>query len=314
MTITYLDEVNDSPHERFNRKGEATLVRQFKVKHSERMEFVEGLLFGGTITVMGSPVAIYLPLQYPGFPAVRVDDVDVKPFIENHIGVGTLTNIETHIAAHEYSLVVVTYTPLDAAEAGDQSLPDGTWAEYDIETASEFITLKSSKLKWEDTGLSLPADSQTGKLSPKHAHVVRWHNVTQPPWDAIGSLEGCVNENEWTIPSTGIHVHEETMLFMGAKTKKTFSLFAQSNRTWSLEYRFLMRAVKHFDSQGAMHKDGSPKTKVYGWNHQFRGNHQWVDGSGTVHSGSWGRPVDVDGNPSYPSGDFADLFAFEAGF
>lgn len=290
-------ELENSPREKFSRDGSATLVREFKCDWSDRWTLAAELLSGG---VFG------LPAQYPGLPGCRVEDVECVPFIAKPGGGDFAGDHENNLVTHEYAKVTATYTPGDQGD-DDPELPSDTWATYRQEIGGEIMSSPAQALIWESDNEIVSDDVSPGVFIPNTIHVITWNSVSAPPWGHISTLRGQLNATAWRIPSTGQYLYAETLLFMGATPRTSFSL-SSATQTWSLEYRFAEKAVKalNSDGAGAVYNAGSPSATVYGWNHIWRPN-------GTPPK--WDRPVNKDtGDPLFQSGDMSNLFTFQAGF
>ena len=289
------EEVDDSPHFNAGPRGEMGATRKFKIVWNQVEEFLSELLFGG---IFG------LPAQFPLFPALRVSGIDIVPFIEIP-QVGTLTDHQTQNSTHDHALVTVSYGPGENNTTQNTD-DDGTWAEYEIGIAGEFVEVPGQFLKFQSDNERLPADVHPVVRVPTVGHTVRWHRVYAPPWEQIANLTGLVNANEWKIPATGMLVTAETLLFASASSSKTYDI-KNGRDTWSLTYSFQQKTPKHLATTvsargGIKHTTGGSDT-VYGWNHILRKD------------GSWDIPVSATtGDKMYQSGDFAALFTVEPAF
>lgn len=291
-------EIDDSPHFHAGPRGEMGATRKFKILWSDVEAFLTEMLFGG---IWG------LPAQFPTFPGLRVSDVAIVPFIETPQG-GTLTNHQTQNSLHDDALVTVTYAPGEnnTTGNGNKELPSGTWAEYDIQFAGEFVEVEGQNLKYDSDNERLPADVHPVVHVPQIDHVIRWHRVYAPPWEHIANLEGKINSNEWKVPATGMHMAAETLLFVPGGARQSYDI--QSNRpTWSLEYRFRQKSPKYMGttagSRGGVKATAGSGETVYGWNHILRKN------------GTWDTPVNATtGDKMYQADDFAPLFEVQPAF
>lgn len=296
-TSVPFEEIAESPIGKGSRKGDLVFNREFQLAWDDAPAFVIELLFGG---VLG------LPKQFPGWPAMRVQEVSQEPYLPKPLNNTGFYDVEAYLNRHPLARIKVTYGPLQAANAND-NLPDGTYAEYEQDEAGEFFEIKDAALYWE-SGNVLIEDIHPTILIGMTDHSLSWHRVPSPPWAAISDLKGRINDAAFRIPATGQWVAAGTLLFMGSKVKKTFNLLT-ANPTWSMSYRFRERAVKAFtptapagvyDSQG---NAAAVATTVVGWNFAYRNS-----------TGTWERRVNAFGDPEYSSGDMSRLFAFEIGF
>ena len=289
------EEIDDSPHFNAGPRGEMGATRKFKIAWGNVEEFLVELLFGG---VFG------LPAQFPLFPALRVSGVDMVPLIEAPQG-GVLTNHQTQNSTHDFALVTVTYGPGEN-NTTSQDLPDGTWAEYDMQFAGEFVEVQGQFLKYASDNERLPADVHPVVRVPAIDHVIRWHRVPAPPFEHIANLDGLVNANEWKVPATGMWMAAETLLFMAPSLSRSYDV-KNEQRTWTMEYRFRQKSPKYMATtaaaRGGIKATSGTSETVYGWNHVLRKD------------GTWDRVVNATtGDRLYQSGDFAQLFTFQADF
>lgn len=292
-TSVPFEEIGASPSGRGSRRGDLVFNREFKVNWAYASTFVTELLFGGLLG---------LPKQFPGWPGMRVQEVTQEPYIEKPTNNATFYDVETYLVEHEFARIKVAYGPLTPPNAND-NLPDGTYAEYEQEEAGEFFEIPGSKMAWYPS--LKPTNVPAVTLISMTDHSIQWHRVPTPPWDAISSLKGCVNETAFRIPATGQWVAPETLLFMGSKVKKTFNLFTAAG-TWSLSYRFRERSIKAFRSAtGAIYTTSSAASAatVIGWNHSYR-----------QETNAWERRVNPLLEKEYQTGAFTSLFAFGVGF
>ena len=295
MAVSF-SEVNDSPHFMVGPRGEMGGRREFKIAWGDIEAFAAELLYDG---IFG------LPAQFPTFPALRVSNIDVKPWQIKHNITG-LVDHQTQNAKHDFAHVTVDYAPgnLDSI---DPDLPDGIWAEYDQQFSGEMIEVAGQYLVWETDSVRLPADVHPTVRVPYVDHVIKWHRVSAPPWKTIADLQGMVNSNEWEIPATHLNVWEESLLFMGASSQVSYDI-RDTRQSFTLTYTFRHKAHKYLNttagSEGGVRNPaavGSPV--VHGWNYVLRPN------------GVWDRPLHKDTNdPMYDSADFSDLFALDVLF
>ena len=121
----------------------------------------------------------------------------------------------------------------------------------DVET----LAISPRGWHWADhPELTAPDDLQLLKTVPVTDHLLVWHQVIRPPWDAIRNLQGKANAG------TFLGCPEATVHFRGATANKLFrSTFeaGASDFCWEISYAFRERAIK-FDGH------------VYGWNHSYR--------------------------------------------
>lgn len=306
-------EFDSSPRITANR-DRIVAERNFKVAWSDVEAFASELLFSGPRSG---------PQQFPGFANLFVDEVRIDPFIANPQG-GSFTDPESSNSTHDDAAVKVTYSPLtnyDDLDPGEttppsdgadkQPLPDGTWAEYQLEFSGEFVELPSRVLIYNSDSTQVAPDSHPTILLPTTDHVVTWHQVSWPPWAAISASRGCVNKDEHRLVSTHQRVSPECLLFVGSSANRVFK--RNGTNGWNLTYRFRERAIKGLANfttrtydplKGGAVRLGFDQTdsEAIGWNHIYR------DGK----TPGWDKPKDPSsGQFLYETADFAELFQYE---
>lgn len=281
---------------KITRDGQATASRTFKVAGANAIPFMAYLLTGDN----------GFPLGYPGLPGLRVDDVEREPHIDLATGPATLTDAASQIITHDWCEIKVSYKPFTAPHGSDsQDLPSGTWCEYKIKPASGKRSIPKTHMVWASDWAPVVGEGVEESMFLVEAdHVVTWNNVPNPPWQAISKCEGCVNSNEWRIPSTGQYVAAETLLFLGATPSLKLDI-SSTNTKRSLEYTFRSRSWRVAEKGTGNIKPlgGSYGGTVYGWQYIIRPDA--VDGV------QLDKPLS-NGDYLYSTENFATLFQFEA--
>jgi len=90
---------------------------------------------------------------------------------------------------------------------------------------------------------------------PHIEHEITWPRVPRPPFTAIKTLVGCVNQSAMSF-KTGT-IPAECLLFTGARVQQT--QMSNGENSWELVYSFAERQVVARDQQA-----------LGGWNHFFR--------------------------------------------
>ena len=146
-----------------------------------------------------------------------------------------------------------TVNPRDREDGPDNEI--GTHLSYRMHFAADYQPISPRGWRWaDDPSSALPEDLNFAKAIPVTEHHLTWHQVVNPPWDVIHSLQGKVNQGEL------LGCPEGTLLFEGADANKLFRAgfdSGPSEFSWQIRYLFRERSVKH---GGA----------VYGWNHYYR--------------------------------------------
>lgn len=256
---------------------------------------------------------------FPEKPWLQLDTLDVVPLFGEESKAQSGTDVIPIV--YQFAKITAVYKTkgLDQGEGSDGTggdetggednrddpdVPEGTWVTHRVDVGAEFLTLPTSGLKWksknDDNSDFVADDVQPGHLIPTEEHILTWHSVPFPPWDKIRDRVGMVNNDDF------LGQKEETVLFMGYGANR--DLDTQGNRTWTLEYRFQIKAIK-FDVVNPATGRLSD-AKIGGWNHFYR-----PDRSGGGAGGfEWQKIVGrADGNDVYKGTDFSELFTFVFG-
>ena len=151
----------------------------------------------------------------------------------------------------------------------------------------EYIRLPGQSFHWQaDPTCPVPPDVLPTLRIPVIEHHVTWQRVLDPPWDAIRSCTGAVNDASF------LGADAETVLFDGAKADREFTGlgdFLEPQFGWRLTYIFREKLIKV--------AEGLDGTQTYGWNHTYR--------DVPYPYSCWDRLVDPDGCPLYKTEDFS---------
>jgi hypothetical protein len=155
-----------------------------------------------------------------------------------------------------FAKAIVDYRTVNLRDRTDG--PDneiGTHLTYRMRFAAECQPIPARGWQWsDDASIPPPDDLGLVKLIPVTEHHLTWHQVVNPPWQAIHALQGKVNAGEF------LGCPEATLLFEGAEANKLFRAGFESGPSefcWQIHYVFRERSVKHGG-------------QVYGWNHFYR--------------------------------------------
>lgn len=286
MTIDF-EELAGSPRIQASQQG-VVAVRSFRVAWQDWPALVRLLL--GTGRVVGQATRLVRPPAFPGLRNLMVTDVAVEAFDpESPDGQGDVTLVGRTNGYAGGARLTVTYRTLfdenSQSRPGLPRVPEGTYLVFAAELGAEYLTVPGRVWHWNAPGdPAVPDDVNPGLLVPTGAYRLVWLRVPRPPWSAIRSLRGKVNQAEFIGAAAG------TVLFLGAKATREFQFFDEGG-FWRLEYSFV-------EQTKALAGGGQA-----GWNHFYK--EQAVGGE------HWIAIADASGNPPYASGDFAALFAFE---
>lgn len=286
MSVAY-EELEGSPRLRINDAG-VTAARSFRVAWSDWPAFARSLI--GHYQLIAGALHYVAPLPFPGLLNLIADEVAIEPFDARNPNGDPLQTLGG--AANSYAAgarVTATYRTLrdhDNRSRDDlPSVPEGTILRFRGEVAAEYYATPGRVWSWDIAGApKVPEDVMPGILLPSGGYELIWQRVAYPPWNAIRSLRGKVNQSTFLGSPAG------TVLFTGARATREFQ-FLEDGGLWRLEYQFLEQT-----------KELNSGAKV-GWNYFYR-----EQASGGEH---WLRIKDATGDSPYLPGDFTELFAFE---
>ena len=224
-------ELSGSPHESFGPKG-MTAERWLICAWSDRRLLVQELLGDGYELGGSSPV------NYPDAPNIVVVRVEVEPLTDDLVRQDFTALTEGLNAYQGFAKLTVHYQLL-AASAGvglPQEAPPNTFLTYELDRDTETIHVSGDALA-SSAGVptALPIGVQADVALPVTVHRLTWHRVASPPWTAIRTCQGAVNQDEF------LGVEAGQLLFDGAKTAREFVSLPDLDDPqfgWQLEYRF----------------------------------------------------------------------------
>jgi len=276
MTIPF-QELSGSPAEEYTRDG-FTARREFLVAWEDRDAFAAEVL--GRAAEHGAST----PLYYPGKTSVFAFRLRFVPLDPDSVDRQTLAELTEGLNRYSgsFAKAVVEYRTTSSRDREDgPDVEPGTHLTYHMQSALETQPLAPQGWHWADNpSITLPDNYSLAKAIPVTEHHLTWHQVVNPPWQAIHQLQGKVN----AAPFLGCPA--ATLLFVGAESSRLFrSSFdaAIEEFCWQIHYLFRERTVKHGGG-------------VYGWNHFYRGE-----------PASWAE-LTAGGQPMYAAADFAPLF------
>ncbi len=200
----------------------------------------------------------------PGYNYLRADSLHIEPLGERIIGpltaggaVDTTADFAT-LAEFEKAKVTLSYvTPtfntnqLDlefpAADNPDPvSLLDHKWA-----AGGQYITIKpTSKMSFAGNIGGAVSDKVVATLfEPAIQHVITWPYVTNPPFAAIRTCLGKINNAVMNFQTGAIEI--SSLMFMGAELSG--QVLSDGTKAWQVSYHFSERRVQSFGG-------------IWGWN------------------------------------------------
>ncbi len=281
MTVAF-KELAGSPVETYSPEG-MRATRSLLCAWDDRQQVVEELL-GDGYAFGGSTRA-----QYPGKPDIVAMRVRCEPLADD-VTLQTLSSLTEGLNSYNgFAKVTVDYELLVPAERTDlPTIEPGTFLTYRQKSDYESLPLSGDSFTWEDEPAeTVPSAAVPTIRIPIVEHRLTWHRVVTPPWQAIRTATGTLNDDSF------IQAAAETVLFDGVSAQREFLRFNSLSKPelgWRIEFVFRERAVK------------TGSGTIVGWNHAYR--------SLPVGDPDWDRLLDGNNNPPYASGDFSSLFQF----
>jgi hypothetical protein len=284
MTVAF-KELAGSPVETYSAANE-TAQRHLLCAWEDRQVLVAELLATATDEgAMGAP--------YPADANRVATSIQLAPFEARPDDQGAFTDVTSQLNSYsgQFAELTVTYEPLPLPpDAPTPTAVPGTLVSYRTAYTGEQLARPARAMRWQSNNtLPVSADTVPSLYVPIFQHYVTWHRVSNPPWDTIRGLVGCVNG------STFLGADAETLLLCGVKINPEF-LHAPPPAApfaWSVEYVFEEKTIR--DESGAS----------YGWNYGYR--------SLPADDPGFDRLVDASGNSLYRLVDFAPLLQYEEG-
>ncbi|MCA9246858.1 MAG: hypothetical protein KDA42_07070 [Planctomycetales bacterium] len=273
MAIAF-EELEGSPTIEVGGKG-AAARREFRVAWTDWRAFAESLIGGWKKT--GTSFRRVPGLAFPGLDDVFVEHVSVRPFSEFAPDGSAIESLERGVNAYPTggARVTVDYESIKTTNVGfEPAIEAGTYLTYTSSLDEELVVTPSSAWVWTDDDSTVPDSIETDLRLPLGRLRVGWHFVPLPPWTAIRTLRGRVNDASFFGAPAG------TLQFLGARIEQKFS-FLTGPSIYTITYDFSERTTA--------------------WNNFFK------PGAGFTEI-SHG----IDGATPYAEGDFGALFEFAA--
>lgn len=277
------EELEGSPQIRLSRQ-ELTGLRIFKIAWSDWPAFIADLW--GYWLAVGDSVIYVAGSSFAGLPGLWPSDIRIEPFQPDSPLPGTvsLSGLQNVYADAK---VTVQYAPFPGSDGRKPRVPNGTFLVASGEVASQSIALPGRTWKWPD-GTIVEDDVSPGLLVPEETIKLLWRWVPQPPWSAMRSCRGCVNN------ATFMGYDAEQVLFIGANWEREFQV--NDTPLWRVDYRFHVRNVQSTADPGT----------TFGHNYFYRRNPNAL-----VNPDNWQRLASVtSGAAPFASVDFSQLFEF----
>ena len=250
MSVSF-KELGGSPIEKYNLEG-FSARRQFLIAWEDRDAFAAEVM--GRASQHGASTWVH----YPGKTSVFAVRLRYEPFDPDNPDSKSLAELTDGLNSYSNSFAkaVVDYKTVNPRDRDDGPQNEiGTHLTYRMLFASEYQPIPARGWTFsDDSSIPAPDDLNLAKLIPVTENHLTWHQVINPPWQQIHSLQGKVNAGEF------LGCPEATLLFEGAEANKLFRAGFEAGPSefcWQIHYAFRERSVKHGG-------------QVYGWNHFYR--------------------------------------------
>ena len=187
MTLQ-MEELEGSPTIRLNRK-EMIGTRIFKVDWADWPTFVE--LVWGVWQNVGSATTYIPASSFYGLPGMWASDIDITP-LQPDSPLGGSISLGGIQVGYNWAKITVTYKPFPIPDGRYPNVPNGTFLVIDGNIGSEYMTVPGRHWQWPDN-TSAEDDLTPGLLVPHESIQMSWRWVPQPPWTAMRTIRGCVN-------------------------------------------------------------------------------------------------------------------------
>lgn len=179
---------------------------------------------------------------------------------------------------YDKAVLTINYASpqVENSNPGSEDQPNGTddvaGLTHQLSTGGETITLEKDALYWSDGTSANGTTVSAHKIVVTIEHNIQWKRVLSPPWEAMRSLVGKVNDMDLGPFQTGTIV-EETLLYLGFTA--TPDIMADGVRVWDIGFRFSERRVDELTKDtflGTVTADGvtGHASEYGGWNHFWK--------------------------------------------
>jgi hypothetical protein len=207
----------------------------------------------------GSTQTAGFGIALPGYNFLRADSLHIEPLGERIIGpltaggaVDSTADFAT-LAQFEKAKVSLTYVSptfntnqLDLNEPAPDnpdpvSLLDHKWA-----AGGQYITIKpTSKMSWKNNAGKAVSDKVVATIfEPAIQHVITWPYVINPPFAAIRTCLGKINNAVMNFQTGTIEI--QSLMFMGAELSG--QVLSDGTKSWQVSYHFSERRVQAVDN------------------------------------------------------------------
>jgi hypothetical protein len=288
LTVAF-KELQGSPTENYGPNGitaQRDVVCSWADRHDLRDELLgDGYSFGNTAAA-----------TYPDNDQLVAMNVQIKPFdnavpgVAGALSTDEFTDIKTEIADYDIgdASSKKVRAHISIGPGSSTNIENNTFLTYRRSSSVEYMLLKGGGgLRWEDDlDLEPPKEAFPTQRIPVTDHILTWHRVLDPPWEAINRVKGTVNKEEWFgFPA-------QTILFDKEDSERQFYMFGGLDplmASWRITYTFRERRIQF--------KDRAGNAQVGGWCHTWR--------EGPVGRAEWQRLIRAD---SFPGASFTGWF------
>jgi hypothetical protein len=191
--------------------------------------------------------AIGLPEIDPFFGIYRASSVKMRAQGQEpkQIGKNIGFSAGVKIPVYDHNIFTITYSSIENSysDGEDRSNDPVPFLSHSWSAGGEVITMENADMTWTggDKARAHAAASNANFIVPTIEHSITWHRVMSPPFAAIRTAMGKVNENTMDL-DTGVNIWPETLLFLGAELSRDF--LTDGSRVWQVVYKFSERRVE----------------------------------------------------------------------
>jgi hypothetical protein len=238
------------PQFEVNREG-ITATRMVRIAGADLSDFVNEIFPPTSVT--GATILINPGSPMPDYPFLTAQSMSMQPVVTKD---ADFTRTDEEAIDWEHYDCTITYGRNQyTLEDSDEDNEDPTeFLKHSWSLGGEYITIPEAGLVWDNGDKVKDQSLQAGKFLPTIEHQITWPHVTDPPFAAMRSSIGRVNNAAVNFQTGTIAI--ETLLFLGASLSR--QIMSDGARAWNVSYRFSERSV------------GTAGGGTGGWNHFLR--------------------------------------------
>jgi len=227
----------------------------------ERIAWADTIARIREIFPLSTSSSIGLPEVDPFFGTYRASSIRMRAqgAEPKQIGKNIGFTAGVQIPVYDYNVFTITYSSAENTypDSSDSSTNDPVpFLSHSWSAGGEVVTMENTDMQWSGGAKAKAhaAASNANFIVPTIEHSITWHRVKTPPFEAIRSALGKVNETTMDF-DTGVNIWPETLLFLGAELNR--DILTDGTRAWQVVYKFSERRVDTGYSTANIHvRDG----------------------------------------------------------